>query len=60
MYGHLSAELLARGLARLQRPVQLLIAHMEPGMENQVMAEVMAACGTFQPEQLQQGRQFIF
>ena len=58
--GHLTAELLARGLARLQRPVQLLITHMEPGKEERTMAEVAAACGTFQPQQLQQGQQFVF
>lgn len=60
LYGHLSAELLARGLARWQRPVQLLITHLEPGKEERVMAEVMAACGTFQPVRLQQGQQFVF
>ena len=59
-YGHLSAGLLARGLARLQRPVRLLITHLEPGKEELVMAEVMAACGTFQPERLQQGQKFVF
>lgn len=58
--GHLCAELLARGLARLQRPVRLLITHLEPGKEERIMAEVMAACGTFQPERLQQGQQFVF
>jgi ribonuclease BN (tRNA processing enzyme) len=58
--GHLTAELLARGLARLQRPVQLLITHMEPGKEERIMAEVTAACGAFQPKQLQQGQQFVF
>lgn len=58
--GHLTAELLAHGLARLQRPVQLLIAHMEPGREERTMQEIMAACGAFQPQQLQQGQQFVF
>ena len=58
--GHLTAELLARGLSRLQRPVRLLIAHMEAGREEQTMAEIMAACGAFQPRQLQQGEEFIF
>jgi ribonuclease BN (tRNA processing enzyme) len=58
--GHLTAELLARGLARLQRPVQLLIAHMEPGKEERTMVEVAAACGAFQPKQLQQGQEFVF
>lgn len=58
--GHLTAELLARGLARLQRPVQLFIAHMEPGQEEHTMAEVAVACGVYRPEQLQQGQQFVF
>lgn len=58
--GHLTAELLARGLSRLQRPVQLLITHMEPGKEERTMAEVAAACGAFQPKQLQQGQEFVF
>lgn len=60
LYGHLSADLLARGLARWQHPVQLLITHLEPGKEERVMAEVMAACATFQPVRLQQGQQFVF
>ncbi len=59
-YGHLSAGILARGLAHLQHPAQLLIAHMEPGKEQQIMAEVTAACEKFQPVQVQQGQQFIF
>lgn len=58
--GHLSAESLARGLARLRRPVQLLITHMEPGKEDSIFAEVMTFCGAFRPERLQQGRQFVF
>lgn len=58
--GHLCAELLARGLVRLQRAVQLLITHLEPGKEELLMAEVIAACGAFKPQRLQQGQQFIF
>lgn len=58
--GHLTADLLAHGLARLQRPVQLFIAHMEPGKEERTMAEVTAACGAFHPKPLQQGQQFVF
>ncbi|MGC2048945.1 MAG: 3',5'-cyclic-nucleotide phosphodiesterase [Gallionella sp.] len=57
--GHLCAELLARGLARWQHPVQLFVTHLEPGKEERIMAEVMAACGSFHPERLQQGRQFV-
>jgi ribonuclease BN (tRNA processing enzyme) len=58
--GHMTAALLAQGLARLQRPVTLLITHLEPGRENETMAEVVAACGKYQPIQLEQGRQFEF
>lgn len=58
--GHLTAELLARGLARLRLPVQLFITHMEPGKEEMLMAEVMASCGRFQPTRLHQGQQFVF
>ncbi|MCG6932298.1 MAG: 3',5'-cyclic-nucleotide phosphodiesterase [Gallionella sp.] len=56
--GHMTAELLAQGLARLQRPVQLLITHMEPGREDAIFAEVCAACAGYQPARLEQGRQF--
>jgi ribonuclease BN (tRNA processing enzyme) len=56
--GHMTAALLAQGLARLQRPVTLLITHMEPGKEDATMAEVVAACGKFQPVRLEQGQQF--
>lgn len=56
--GHMTAELLAQGLARLQRPVQLLITHMEPGREDEIFAEVCAACAGYQPVRLEQGRQF--
>jgi ribonuclease BN (tRNA processing enzyme) len=58
--GHMTAALLAQGMARLQRPVTLLITHMEPGREDETMAEVYAACGKYQPIQLEQGQQFDF
>jgi len=58
--GHLCAKLLANGLARWLKPVRLLISHLEPGKEERIMAEVNAACGSFQPERLQQGREFVF
>lgn len=58
--GHLTAALLADGLARLQRPVKLLITHMEPGKEDLTMAEVVAACAKYQPVRLEQGMQFEF
>lgn len=58
--GHMTAALLAHGMARLQRPVTLLITHMEPGREDLTMAEVFAACAKYQPVRLEQGRQFEF
>jgi ribonuclease BN (tRNA processing enzyme) len=58
--GHMTAALLAQGLARLQRPATLLITHMEPGKEDATMAEVVAACGKYRPIRLEQGRQFDF
>jgi len=58
-YGHLSATLLARGLASLRRPVQLLIAHLTPGEEEGIMAEIMTACSEFRPLRVEQGQQFV-
>jgi ribonuclease BN (tRNA processing enzyme) len=58
--GHMTAALLAHGLARLQRPVTLLITHMEPGKEDTTMTEVEAACAKFQPIRLEQGQRFEF
>lgn len=58
--GHMTAALLAQGLARLQRQVTLLITHLEPGKEDMIMAEIAAACGKFQPIRLEQGQQFDF
>ncbi len=58
--GHMTAELLARGLARLRHRVTLLITHLEPGREDRLMAEVIAACAQYQPVRLEQGQQFEF
>lgn len=58
--GHMTAELLARGLKKLQRPVGLLIAHMESGREQEIMAEVRAAAGEWQPRAVQAGQVFEF
>lgn len=58
--GHMTAELLALGLARLRHPVQLFITHLEPGKEERVMNEVMCACGKFSPVRVQQGQRFVF
>lgn len=58
--GHMTGELLAQGLACLQRPVELLITHMEPGREDETMVEIKAAVGRFKPVRIEQGRVFEF
>lgn len=58
--GHMSAELLAKGLARLRQPVQIFITHLEPGKEEFVMNEVQSVCGSFSPVRMQQGQRFVF
>lgn len=57
--GHMTAELLAQRLATLRQPVQLLIAHMESGREQESMAEVLAAAGKWQPRAVRQGEVFV-
>ena len=58
--GHMSAGLLAKGLDRLKRNVELYITHLEPGKEELVMDEVLSACGSFSPVRMQQGQRFVF
>lgn len=54
--GHTNARLLARGLARLARPVFLHITHMEPGREEQTWAEVLQSATDYRPERLRRGQ----
>lgn len=56
--GHMRPELLIRGLRRLNKPVHLLITHMEPGNEDATMAELLATAGEFKPERLKRGQIF--
>lgn len=56
--GHMTAQLLAQGLKLLKRPVNLLIAHMEPGKEELTMAEIVAAAANYQPTAVTQGQTF--
>lgn len=58
--GHNTANLLARGLHLLERPVELFIVHMEAGRERDTMQEVLQAAGEFHPQMLQRGRIFEF
>ncbi|MEO7559962.1 MAG: 3',5'-cyclic-nucleotide phosphodiesterase [Nitrosospira sp.] len=58
--GHMRPELLAQGLKHLNKPVRLLITHMEPGNEDATMTEIQAAAGEFKPERLKRGQVFEF
>jgi ribonuclease BN (tRNA processing enzyme) len=58
--GHMRPELLAQGLKRLNKPVRVLVTHMEPGNEEATMAEIHAAAGEFKPERLKRGQVFEF
>jgi ribonuclease BN (tRNA processing enzyme) len=58
--GHMTAELLAKGMRLLRRPVQLFIAHMETGREQETLREVMQAVGEFDPQMLHRGKIFEF
>lgn len=58
--GHMTADLLAQGLNLLQRPVELFIAHMESGREQETMREVQQAAEKFKPERLKRGMVFEF
>jgi ribonuclease BN (tRNA processing enzyme) len=56
--GHMTAELLARGMRKLDRPVQLFIVHMESGHELDTMREVLRVAGDFEPTLLQRDHVF--
>ncbi len=56
--GHMRPELLAQGLKQLDKPIQLLITHMEAGNEDAIMAEIEAAVGEFMPQRLKRGQAF--
>ena len=58
--GHMRPELLAQGLIRLDKPVHLLITHMEPGNEDATMAGIQTEAGDFKPERLKRGQVFEF
>ena len=58
--GHMRPELLAQGLRQLNKPVRVLVTHMEPGNEDATMAEIQAEAGEFKPERLKRGQVFEF
>ncbi|MEJ5210200.1 MAG: 3',5'-cyclic-nucleotide phosphodiesterase [Burkholderiales bacterium] len=58
--GHTNARRLALGLARLARPVEVHVTHMEPGREADIWAEVLASCAAFAPRRLERGQVIEF
>lgn len=55
---HTTPSLLAQGLARLQRPAQILITHIEPDKVAAVRAEIETVAGKFKPHFLRRGEVF--
>lgn len=47
---HLSPQMLASELARLERPVEIYVTHLKPGQSALTMAEIGECAGAFQPK----------
>jgi ribonuclease BN (tRNA processing enzyme) len=56
--GHMTANLLAQGMRKLQCPVELFIVHMEAGREDDAFGEILNAIPEFNPTPLQRGHVF--
>jgi ribonuclease BN (tRNA processing enzyme) len=56
--GHMTPALLAEGLGRLRRPVQVFITHLEPGREDETMEEILRCAAGNLPAPLRQGQVF--
>lgn len=55
---HLCPSMLADELARLQRPVEILITHLKPGEAELTMQEIHRSVGRFRPRMLLHGESF--
>ena len=58
--GHMTPSLLAEGFRRLGGKAKRLISHLEAGMEDRSMAEILALAGEFSPMQAENGQVFEF
>ncbi len=58
--GHTNPRRLAQGLARLARPVEVHVTHMEPGREEETWAQIEAACARYRPRRLCRGEVIEF
>jgi ribonuclease BN (tRNA processing enzyme) len=52
---HLCPSMLAEELAKLNRPVEILVTHLKPGEVNLTMSEIGRNAGKWRPRMLEQG-----
>ena len=57
---HLTPDMLAQELSRLQRPVRVFISHLKPGEGALTMEEVEAVAGAYSPRMLSNGQVLKF
>jgi len=56
---HLCPSMLAEELAKLTRPVEILVTHLKPGEVNLTMSEIGRNAGKWRPRMLEQGMELI-
>lgn len=59
-YGHMTAGLLAQGLAGLTATAEILITHLEPGKQRALLNEVAALAGRWHPRPVRAWETFRF
>jgi ribonuclease BN (tRNA processing enzyme) len=57
---HLTPDMLAQELSRLQRPARIFISHLKPGEGALTMEEIEAVAGAYGPRMLTNGQVFNF
>jgi ribonuclease BN (tRNA processing enzyme) len=57
---HLSPDMLAHELERLERPAEIYITHLKPGEYEVIMEEIQTCAGKFNPQMLLTFQQFEF
>lgn len=58
--GHMTPALLAEGFRMLERPVSILITHMEPGRDKETMREILELSAELYPVAVRRGQAFEF
>ena len=57
---HLSPDMLAQELEKLERPVEIYITHLKPGEYEVIMEEIQTCAGKFNPQMLLTFQQFVY